>query len=170
MKFKRLIVFIILFYSALYSFAQASRVSSKTYDKMIQSTISNTTSQISVKQLSKSIEKYFILDAREQKEYRVSHLPKAKYIGYDNVDLSAVKGLPYDQAIVVYCSIGYRSEKVGEKLMAIGYKKVYNLYGGIFEWKNQGQKVTNSTGLTDEVHAYSKIWGVWLTKGKKIYN
>jgi rhodanese-related sulfurtransferase len=170
MKFGRLIFLTAFLYSCISCYSQGSRVQSIAYDRMIQSTISNTTSQISVKQLSISIEKYIILDAREPKEYNVSHLSYAKYIGYDKIDFTVVRDVPKSQPIVVYCSIGYRSEKITEKLMAKGYKKVYNLYGGIFEWKNQGQKVVNNTGSTDEVHAYSKLWGVWLNKGKKIYN
>jgi rhodanese-related sulfurtransferase len=170
MKSKRLFTFIVLLYTSITGFAQASRVLSNSYDKLIQGTISNSTPQISVKQLAVNLNKYVILDAREPKEYVVSHLPNAVNVGYDKIDFSTIKNVPKDQAILVYCSIGYRSEKVSEKLIANGYKKVYNLYGGIFEWKNQGQKIVNSSGETNEVHSYSKVWGVWLNKGKKIYN
>jgi rhodanese-related sulfurtransferase len=167
---KRLIILMVLLCTYITGFAQASRVQSKTYDKMIQSTITNSTPQISVNQLAVNLNKYVILDAREPKEYAVSHLPNALNVGYDKIDFLPIKNVSKDQSIVVYCSIGYRSEKVSEKLIAMGYKKVYNLYGGIFEWKNQGQKVVNLSGSTDEVHAYSKVWGVWLNKGKKVYN
>jgi rhodanese-related sulfurtransferase len=167
---KRLIILMVLLSTYITGFAQASRVQSKTYDKMIQSTITNSTPQISVKQLAVNLNKYVILDAREPKEYTVSHLSNAVNIGYDKIDFSAIKNVAKEQAIVVYCSIGYRSEKVSEKLIAMGFKQVYNLYGGIFEWKNQGKKVVNSSGETNEVHAYSKVWGVWLKNGKKTYN
>ena len=40
--------------------------------------------------------------------------------------------------IIVYCSIGVRSEDIGEKLKELGYTKILNLYGGIFDWKNKG--------------------------------
>jgi rhodanese-related sulfurtransferase len=170
MKFNRFIVFIVFLYTCITGFAQASRVLSISYDKLIQGTISNSTPQISVKQLALNLNKYVILDAREPKEYAVSHLSNAVNLGSDKIDFSTIKNVAKDQAIVVYCSIGYRSEKVSEKLMAMGFKKVYNLYGGIFEWKNQSQKVVNSSGETNEVHAYSKVWGVWLNKGKKVYN
>jgi hypothetical protein len=70
----------------------------------------------------------------------------------------------------VYCSVGYRSERIGEKLLKLGYTDVVNLYGGIFEWKNQGLDVYNSSNYpTDSVHTYNKSWGKWLVKGIKVY-
>ena len=72
--------------------------------------------------------------------------------------------------IVVYCSLGIRSEKISEKLKAEGYSNVRNLYGGIFEWKNKGFEVFDSEGKeTEKVHAYSKSWSKWLKNGEKIY-
>ena len=44
---------------------------------------------------------------------------------------------------IVYCTIGARSETIGEKLKKNGFTNVYNLYGGIFEWKNADFKVLN---------------------------
>ena len=65
---------------------------------------------------------YIILDAREKKEFNVSHLKGALNIGYDNIDKNVITQLDKNKTIVVYCSIGYRSEKVGELLRAKGYK------------------------------------------------
>ena len=50
-----------------------------------------------------------------------------------------------------------------------GFKKVYNLYGGIFHWVNEGRTVFANGKPTLRVHAYSKPWSVWLTKGEKVY-
>ena len=111
-----------------------------------------------------------ILDTRSKKEYDVSHLDNARYINYDNFNLSEVSDIPKDKTIVVYCSVGYRSEKVGEKLLKAGYKNVHNLYGGIFQWVNEGRSVVNNHGVkTDSVHTYNKEWSVWLHKGVKVY-
>ena len=44
----------------------------------------------------------------------------------------------------MYCSIGKRSEKVTQKLKKAGYNNVSNLYGGIFEWVNQGNEVVDT--------------------------
>jgi rhodanese-related sulfurtransferase len=84
------------------------------------------------------------LDAREKKEFDVSHIREAKWVGYKSFDPSLLNAVPKDSPIIVYCSIGYRSEKIAEKLKAAGFTNVSNLYGGIFEWVNQGNLVYNS--------------------------
>lgn len=48
--------------------------------------------------------------------------------------------------VVLYCFIGYCSEKVVEQFWEWGFIKVYNLYGSIFEWVNQGYFVVDIIG------------------------
>lgn len=111
------------------------------------------------------------LDAREKKEYDVSHIRNGVYVGYDNFDLAAVRNLAKGAEIIVYCSIGKRSEKITQKLNKAGYNNVSNLYGGIFEWLNQGNEVVDvNNKRTTKVHAYGRFWGQWLDKGEKVYN
>ncbi len=113
-----------------------------------------------------------ILDAREKEEYDVSHLKNAIWVGYSKFQLASVetKLKNRESEIVVYCSIGVRSEDIGEKLMKAGYSDVKNLYGGIFEWKNKGYPVYDDQEKeTEKVHAFSKHWGKLLTKGVKVY-
>jgi 3-mercaptopyruvate sulfurtransferase SseA len=73
------------------------------------------------------------------------------------------------QTVVVYCSVGYRSERVGERLKALGFRDVRNLYGGIFQWVNEGRPVYNATGPTRQVHPYSALWSTWLRQGEAVY-
>ena len=113
-----------------------------------------------------------ILDTREMKEYDVSHINSAKYVGYDRLSSEEISAniLNKNASIVVYCSLGIRSEDVGEKLKKEGFTNVKNLYGGIFEWKNNDLPLVDSEGKeTENVHVYSKFWGNWLKKGKKVY-
>ncbi|MBU2062476.1 MAG: rhodanese-like domain-containing protein [Bacteroidetes bacterium] len=112
------------------------------------------------------------LDAREPKEYQVSHIKNALFVGYDDFKSEIVTSKIKDKstAIVVYCSIGVRSENIGEKLQQLGYTNVYNLYGGIFKYKNEGGTVYNLQNKpTDSVHTYNKKWSKYLTKGNKVY-
>lgn len=114
-----------------------------------------------------------LLDAREKEEYQVSHLKNASYVGYDHFKIKTFmkRSIPKDSCIVVYCSLGIRSEDISEKLKKAGYTNVYNLYGGIFEWKNNDNPIIDTTGkITNKVHVFSKEWGKWLHKGKKIYS
>ncbi|OSY88854.1 rhodanese [Tenacibaculum holothuriorum] len=114
-----------------------------------------------------------LLDARELKEFEVSHLKNAICVGYDFFSLKkTLQKLPKDKnsKIVVYCSLGIRSEDIAEQLQKAGYTNVFNLYGGIFEWKNQNNTVVNNQNKpTEKVHAFNKEWSKWLHKGEKIY-
>lgn len=142
------------------------------FTKKIEGTITHTVPVITVQQLQKKINtpNLIILDAREANEYKVSHLPDAKQIGYDNFKLKQLAELDKNAVVVIYCSIGYRSEKIGEQLKKNGYTKVYNLYGGIFEWVNAGYKVVDDQQqATEKVHTYNKEWSKWLEVGTKIY-
>ncbi|MDY2587315.1 rhodanese-like domain-containing protein [Winogradskyella aquimaris] len=128
---------------------------------------------ISVQELAMPKTDAILLDARELKEYEVSHLKDALYVGYNEFNLEhTVKNLNNkDQMIVVYCSLGIRSEDIAEQLQNKGYTNVYNLFGGIFEWKNKGFTVyDNNNNPTENVHAFSKEWSQWLLKGIKIYD
>ena len=126
-------------------------------------------------QISEAVEKDSVvfLDTREIGEFEVSHLKNAVWVGYDTFDPQIVKDSIPDTntPIVVYCSIGVRSENIGEKLQKLGYTNIQNLYGGIFKWKNMGNPVFDSIGNeTEKVHAFNKLWGKLLTKGEKVYD
>ena len=113
-----------------------------------------------------------LLDTRKKEEYDISHLNNAIWVGDKAFEPNLVlEQIPdKEKSIIVYCSIGVRSEDIGEKLLALGYKDVKNLYGGIFQWKNKnGAIYNNKEQPTDSVHAFSKYWGKLLLKGVKVY-
>lgn len=120
----------------------------------------------------KSTEQVIVLDTRKREEYKVSHIKDAVWVGYKSFETdSVIKKLPNKNApIMVYCSIGVRSEDIGEKLLKAGYTNVKNLYGGIFEWKNQGNTVYKDSVATDSVHTFNKQWGKLLKNGTKVYS
>ncbi|MBC7494775.1 MAG: rhodanese-like domain-containing protein [Flavobacterium sp.] len=113
------------------------------------------------------------LDAREKSEFDVSHIKNSIYVGFEKFNLKKWNALKIskNKNIVVYCSLGVRSEKIAKKIIAYGYNNVSNLYGGIFLWKNSGGIVVDKkNNPTENVHAFSKSWGRYLTSGIKIYN
>jgi len=151
-------------------------VSSSTFgqnklDKLLNKFNKNKVPYISVDTLV--VAKAILLDARETTEYNVSHLKNAICVGYDYFDLQkTIEKLPKDKStkIVVYCSLGIRSEIVAHKLIKKGYTNVYNLYGGILEWKNNNFQVIDTLGNeTEKVHTFNKDWSKWLKKGKTVY-
>lgn len=127
---------------------------------------------ISVQELAMPKTKAIRLDAREFGEYQISRLINSIFVGYNTFDINQASLHLKDknQTIVVYCSLGIRSEKIAQQLQEAGYTNVYNLYGGIFEWKNADFPIVDSDGHpTDNVHAYSEAWSKWLLKGTKVY-
>ncbi|MEM8847278.1 MAG: rhodanese-like domain-containing protein [Bacteroidota bacterium] len=120
----------------------------------------------------KTLDGIVVLDTREKAEFEVSHLKNAIWAGYSDFELKRIKSLlpKKTSTIVVYCSIGARSEDIGEKLEQAGYKNIKNLFGGIFLWKNLGYPVFDGEEReTKKVHAFSKEWGALLTNRNKVY-
>lgn len=143
----------------------------KNLDETLEQLNKKTVDYIYAEDLSET-DSLLLLDTRKFEEYKVSHIKNAYWVGYKTFAIDSVlaRHPKKDAPIIVYCSIGVRSEDIGEKLLAAGYTNVKNLYGGIFEWKNQGNTVVNQKGqATEKVHAYSKFWGRLLTNGEKVY-
>lgn len=144
-------------------------VEKKSYAVTLDGLLAHSVPEMDVSQAA-GLNHAILLDARENDEFAVSRIDGAQWVGYDDFSLDRVAGLDKNDEIIVYCSVGYRSEKVAEQLMAAGFTRVHNLYGGIFEWVNRGQGVVDADGLaTEKVHAYSRSWGVFLREGKKVY-
>lgn len=162
----KLSIYIITILVASLSFGQ------KKLDKLLKQHNTDSIPYITTEALSKIDHQVMILDTREPDEYEVSHLKNAICVGYNNFNLDSISNiLPENKnkQIVVYCSLGIRSEDIGLKLRKAGYNNVMNLYGGIFKWKNENNPVFNTLEKeTDSVHVFLKEWGGWLKKGKKV--
>lgn len=139
----------------------------QSFEEMLNELLSHSVNEVRPSELNAS--KVLFLDAREKEEFNISHIPRAKHIGYDNFNPAVLSGTKKDTPIVVYCSVGYRSEKIAEKLIESGYTNVSNLYGGIFLWKDSGFQVVDAKGPTERVHTYSEKWSKWLKSGNKVW-
>lgn len=149
--------------------ADIPQVEELKYELMLRALLDRDVPEVGVAQLAK-LPSYQRLDARSRPEFEVSHLPHAHWIGYDDFDEARVAHLDKTQTTIIYCSVGYRSEKMVHQLTALGFTDVYNLYGGLFEWVNQGHEVVDaSERVTSSVHAYNKLWGIWVRRGIKVY-
>ena len=109
-----------------------------------------------------------LLDARAPAEYRVSHLEGASRIDPVRADVSLLAAR-HDARVVVYCSVGWRSAAVAERLRAAGYRRVFNLEGGIFEWANRGFPVVRGSRRVRAVHPYDGTWGLLLDRALHAY-
>lgn len=144
-----------------------------TYQLMLKGLYKNSVPTMETAELREKLlnnESLVLLDSREQDEFEVSHISGALPVGYEQFDIKSLDNTPKDASIIVYCSVGYRSERIGEKLKEAGFENVYNLYGGVFQWTNDGFELVDQDGKpTNKIHAYSKTWGLWLKKGEKVY-
>jgi rhodanese-related sulfurtransferase len=147
-----------------------AQIKSPEYKQTIDSLYKKTVPLISIEELIKiDIYNLYILDTREEDEFNVSHLKNARQVGNFWFDMRKVYDIPANATVVVYCSVGVRSEKIGEKLIAAGYKNVLNLYGGIFEWVNQNHPVYKQNGVqTAEIHTYDNNWERWVERGTRV--
>ncbi len=112
--------------------AQAQQPS-RAYRTMLDALYKKTVPIVTVAALKKTPD-VVLLDTRSKEEYDVSHLPNARWVGYNDFDLKRVANIPKGANVVMYCSVGVRSERIGWKVMAAGYQYVYNLYGSLFDW------------------------------------
>ena len=106
--------------------------------------------------------KPLLLDARKPEEFSVSHLRYAINVADEPQIVEALKDYPKDAPIVAYCSVGYRSSQLAEKLKSQGYTNVVNLEGSIFQWANEGRPIFQNEQPTKQVHPYDQKWGELL--------
>ena len=125
-----------------------------------------TVSQVSTTELRKWLEQQdvLLLDARADEEYAVSHLGGARFAPDESEALRVLDGVAKDRRIVVYCSVGYRSSDMAQKLGAHGFSNVHNLEGSIFEWANGGYPLYRGEQRVREVHPFDTHWGRLLTR------
>lgn len=145
-----------------------THLNDKVYDLLLATLLPHSVPEVSIDKLASG--HFHILDARSYREFDVSHIQGATWVGYDDFDVARLAGIEKQDSLAVYCSVGYRSERIAETLRRQGYSNVVNVYGGIFEWVNTGHPVvTGQATTTNKVHAYSAFWGVWLKRGEKVY-
>jgi rhodanese-related sulfurtransferase len=107
----------------------------------------------------------FLIDARANEEFHVSHISGAKNIPYNSKDpLKFLTNTKPDNPIVVYCSVGYRSSILARKLQTLGFKEVHNLEGSIFKWANEGKPLVQGHTSVHKVHPYNTHWGSLLKR------
>ena len=85
----------------------------------------------------------FLLDVRSPDEYREMHVPATnRLIPVEELEkrINKPKGFEKNE-INVICRSGRRSKKASEILTANGFKKVFNIKGGILEYKKMNYSI-----------------------------
>ncbi|MCS4433167.1 rhodanese-like domain-containing protein [Aquiflexum gelatinilyticum] len=83
-----------------------------------------------------------VLDVRTPEEVAQGIIPDAYVIDiYQSGFEEKLQSLPKDKEVYVYCAVGGRSRQAAEILLNNGFTKVYNLSGGIVDWRRNGFEV-----------------------------
>lgn len=64
--------------------------------------------------------------------------------------------------MIVYCSIGWRSSALAQRLQAAGFTNVANLHGSLFAWAAEGRPLESNGAVARVVHPYSPQYGFLL--------
>ena len=110
-----------------------------------------------------------LLDVRTEREFSVSHLPGASRVDPSSNASEVIPFLPAGRSIVTYCSVGYRSSGMAQKLLKAGVKSVQNLEGSIFQWANDGRPLENNGKPADKVDPFDAKWGKLLNENKRSF-
>ena len=77
-----------------------------------------------------------LIDIRTPEEYESGYIK-----GYRNMDYLSdtfkveIEALDKSKPIVIYCRSGGRSGRCASMMLEIGFKEIYDLDGGIIQWK-----------------------------------
>lgn len=108
-----------------------------------------------------------LLDVRTVDEFRVSHLRGAIRVdpaaSAEELQPIVHRGRP----VVTYCSVGYRSSALAERLVKAGVPQVHNLEGSIFQWANEGRALEADGQPAVRVHPYDSTYGKLLDEARR---
>jgi len=79
---------------------------------------------------------FVLIDVREPHEFQICRIPGSTLIPLGEV-AKRMHELDSAGEIVVHCRSGQRSARAVEFLMKAGFRKIYNLKGGILAWSDQ---------------------------------
>ncbi len=86
-----------------------------------------------------------LVDVREVFEYRGRRIREAVNIpSSGNLDFAA-DTIDKECALFLYCTSGFRSNRVARFFYDKGFRKLYSLDGGITRWKKEGMEVVKRT-------------------------
>lgn len=87
---------------------------------------------------------FIIIDVRTFKEYVTGHIERSKMIDFNSQTFkNELQNLDKDKTYLIYCRSGNRSGKALLLMKEMGFKRVYEINGGIIDWNNNKLPVVN---------------------------
>jgi len=75
-----------------------------------------------------------IVDVRDEKAFKKSHIPEAKHVTIANL-AAILDAAPKDIPILIYCYRGYASQEYAQTFSDFRFQEVYSLDGGYDAWQ-----------------------------------
>ena len=108
-----------------------------------------------------------LLDVRTAAEFNVSHLPGARRVEPEEEAAKVAPLLTPGRPVVMYCSVGYRSSAMAQRLAKAGVTELFNLEGSIFQWANEGRPLERDGKTANKVHPYNGTFGKMLDSQRR---
>jgi monothiol glutaredoxin len=76
-----------------------------------------------------------LIDVRPKEEWQIANISKARLL--EEIDAEEISSISPDQPLVFHCHHGNRSRRTAESFRHRGFKKLFNLKGGIDAWSRR---------------------------------
>lgn len=82
---------------------------------------------------------FVIIDVRTPEEFGGEHIEQATNIDfYSETFRDTLNALDKNKTYLIYCQVGGRSSSALDIMAELNFKEVYNILGGINQWKAEG--------------------------------
>ena len=100
------------------------------------------------------VDHVMIVDVRTQREFALRHIPGAKLIPVEELEMRYHAEIPITaEKVLVYCDMGDRSRLACDYLSRQGYMNLYNVSDGLQKWK--GLTLGESSGSLIQIQSKS---------------
>jgi rhodanese-related sulfurtransferase len=92
-----------------------------------------------------------IIDVRTELEFRTSHIFRSMNCDVNSPDFSQrIMRLSVENPVIVYDEDSSRSLKAAEIMKKLGFKRTYELCGGIYSWAREGKTFVSGESNIDK--------------------
>lgn len=88
------------------------------------------------------MEEVQLVDVRTPEEYKTGFIAHSQNIDFHSATFEEdIERLDKSKPVILYCKSGGRSSKCSKKLKEAGFKLVYELEGGITQWRHENHEI-----------------------------
>ena len=102
-------------------------------------------------------EQAVLIDTRSSEEFAAGHITKSRNIPLDDIESSAKKLEKFKKRpMVLICQSGNRAGKAAAKLRKLQFDKLFQLSGGLIEWRKENLPLEKSSAEKPKKKSPSK--------------